>query len=109
MSAGFGLALDAGNGGGRALLLRLSDGATWSAWRAWAHRPSSAPGGRDFDLDAAWRTFAATTREVLARAGAAPREVVRIAATSLRHGLVALDHSGAPLYAAPTGDEYTGT
>jgi autoinducer 2 (AI-2) kinase len=104
VSAEFGLALDAGNGGGRALLLRLSDGASWSAWRAWTHRASSVPGGRDFDLDAAWRTFAATTREVLARAGAAASQVVGIAATSLRHGLVALDRSGAPLYAAPTGD-----
>jgi autoinducer 2 (AI-2) kinase len=104
VSGAFTLALDAGNGGGRALLLRLSDGATWSAWRAWTHRAASAPGGRDLDLEAAWRTFAATTREVLARAGAAPGDVVGIAATSLRHGLVALDRRGAPLHAAPTGD-----
>jgi len=100
----FSLALDAGNGGGRALLLRLSDGRTWSAWGAWTHRPSNAPGGRDLDLDAAWRTLAATTREVLTRAGAAPGQVVGIAATSLRHGLVALSPGGEPLYAAPTGD-----
>src|SRR5262245_11661958 len=98
------LALDAGNGGGRALLLRLGDGAAWSAWRAWTHRPSAAPGGRDLDLAAAWRAFAASTREVLARSGARPEQVVGIAATSLRHGLVALDKSGTPLYAAPTGD-----
>jgi autoinducer 2 (AI-2) kinase len=104
MPAEYCLALDAGNGGGRALLLRLGDGATWSAWRAWIHRPSAAPGGRDLDLDGAWRTLAATTREVLARSGARPEQVAGIAATSLRHGLVALDKRGAPLYAAPTGD-----
>jgi autoinducer 2 (AI-2) kinase len=100
----FSLALDAGNGGGRALLLRLDDGASWSAWRAWTHRPSAAPGGRDLDLDAAWRILTATARDVLAQSGARPAEVIGIAATSLRHGLVALDKRGAPLYAAPTGD-----
>jgi autoinducer 2 (AI-2) kinase len=98
------LALDAGNGGGRALLLRLGDGATWSAWHAWTHRPSTAPGGRDFDLEGAWRALVATTREVLEASGARPEQVTGIAATSLRHGLVALDKRGVALYAAPTGD-----
>jgi autoinducer 2 (AI-2) kinase len=100
----FTLALDAGNGGGRALLLRLEDGATWSHWRGWTHRASAAPGGRDFDLDGAWRTLAHCARAVLAQSGARADQVVGIAATSLRHGLVALDKRGLPLYAAPTGD-----
>lgn len=104
MAAEYSLALDAGNGGGRALLLRLEDGAAFSAWRAWQHRPAAAPGGRDLDLDAVWRALGATTRDVLARAGARPEQVIGIAATSLRHGLVALDKRGLPVYAAPTAD-----
>ncbi len=98
------LALDAGNGGGRALLLALEDGRTWSVHRPWSHAPAAGGAGRDLDLDMAWRELRAATREVLELSGIDPAGIVGIAATSLRHGLVVLDAAGEKLYAGPTGD-----
>ncbi len=51
-----------------------------------------------------WHVLGETSREVLAKAGISPDAVVGIAATSMRHGTVAIDKKGNVLLAAPNKD-----
>lgn len=106
MTQQFVLALDAGNGSGRSALIDLDTGAITHAQRHWNH--AIAPGtdglGRDLDLDQIWSKLCAATREVLTQTSAAPDQIVAIACTSMRHGLVVLDSDGHALYAGPTSD-----
>ncbi len=100
------IGLDFGGGGGRSILLDLHGGGTITASRPW--RFATAPGtgglGFDVDLDAVWSVYAATTREVLERAGARPEEVIGVAATAVRLGNVMLDATGDAVLAVPNRD-----
>jgi len=100
------IGLDFGGGGGRCLLLDVDSGET--AFAAHPSRCSPVPGtgglGFTVDLERVWRHYGEGTREVLARAGAAPGQVVGVAATSTRHGNVLLDASGEVLLAVPNRD-----
>ncbi|HEX6132204.1 MAG TPA: autoinducer-2 kinase, partial [Actinomycetota bacterium] len=100
------LALDAGGGGGHAVVVDADDGTVTRAFRPWRHAvaPDTSGLGFDFDLEGAWRLLADAAAEALARAGAAPRDVAGIAATSMRHTTVVLDDAGAALLATPNRD-----
>lgn len=100
------LGLDFGGGGGRALLLDLETGATHLAARSWAFVSAPDTGGLGVDVDLArsWALLGEASREVLARAGAAPRDVAAVAATAMRLGNVILDASGDALLAVPNRD-----
>jgi autoinducer 2 (AI-2) kinase len=106
MSGRFVLGLDAGGGGGRALVLDVETGAVTTAARAWTHPPAPDAAGLGFDLDLerVWRDLTEAAREALARAGAAPDAVAGVAAASMRFGLVVVDAAGRALYAGPNRD-----
>jgi autoinducer 2 (AI-2) kinase len=100
------LGLDAGGGGGRALLVDADSGECWSAFRAWKHPSAPGTGGLGYDLDYAdlRSRLADATREVVARAAARPDEVAGIATTSMRFGMVVVDAGGHPVYGGPNRD-----
>lgn len=100
------LGLDAGGGGGSCLLLEVETGRVTATTRSWRHRAAPAAGSWALDLDTAlvWRTLGELTREVLVRAGAQPAQVLGLAATSMRHGLVLLDAEGRECFAVPNRD-----
>jgi L-ribulose-5-phosphate 4-epimerase len=106
MQPGYLMALDAGGGGGHCLLVNLASGKLVRAFRPWTH--PAAPGteglGSDLDLPFLWMQICAAAREALERAGAAPAEVLGIAATSMRQSTIVLDAKGEPLLAAPNRD-----
>jgi autoinducer 2 (AI-2) kinase len=106
MSGRYLLGLDAGGGGGRALLVDVETGARTAAARAWSHPPAPDTGGLGFDLDLerVWARLAEAAREALARAGATPDAVAGVAATSMRFGLAVVDADGRALYAGPNRD-----
>jgi L-ribulose-5-phosphate 4-epimerase len=106
MSSKYLLGLDVGGGGGRCLIINTATKEITSAFRPWTLIPAPEAGGLAFNLDAQniWRTLGETTREALKKAGATPQEVVGIAATSMRHGLVAIDRKGKVLLATPNRD-----
>lgn len=100
------LALDAGGGGGHAVVVDVEARTVTRAFRSWRHAVAAGTGGLGFDVDleAAWRLLAEAATEAIARAGAAPGDVAGIAATSMRHTTVVLDAAGAPLLATPNRD-----
>jgi len=106
MSASYVLGLDAGGGSGRALLVDVERGPVASARRPWLH--PAAPGtfglGIDLDLDGIWAAFASATREVLARGGARPEQVIGVAATGMRFASIVLDGQERVLLAASNRD-----
>jgi autoinducer 2 (AI-2) kinase len=105
MAGRFVCALDAGGGGAGALLLDLDSGATWTAHRRWRHpvAPGTDGWGFDFDWRLAWRSFGAAMREVLVASETRPGEVIAVAATGMRHGMVLVGPEG-ELWAATNKD-----
>ena len=97
------LGLDAGSGSVRALLVDVESGRTTVAVRRWEHSPAPDGWGYDFDTDHNWGLLAEAVREALGRSGAAPTDVVGIAAASMRHSLV-LVREGRALFAVPNKD-----
>jgi phosphoglycerate dehydrogenase-like enzyme/sugar (pentulose or hexulose) kinase/ribulose-5-phosphate 4-epimerase/fuculose-1-phosphate aldolase/putative sterol carrier protein len=100
------LALDAGGGGGHAVVVDVDDGTVTRAFRPWRHAtaPDTSGLGFDFDLEEAWRLLADAATEAIGRAGARPGDVAGIAATSMRHTTVVLDADGTALLATPNRD-----
>ena len=100
------MGLDAGGGGGRCLLVEVESGQMVTAFRSWAHRPAPGTGGWGFDLDLerCWSLLAEAAREALARANAAPDQVLSVAATSMRHTAIVLDGDDRTILATPNRD-----
>ncbi len=100
------IALDAGGGSGRSLLVNTSTREVISATRPWSHLPAADLGGWgcDLDLDTIWAALGEASREVMQRAGASSDEVVGMAATSMRHSTIVLDRKGSALFATPNHD-----
>lgn len=99
------MGLDAGTGSARALLVDVETGQATIAARPWSHPPAPEAGdwAYDFDTDRNWALLAEAARETLEKTGAAPDDVLGIAATSMRHNLV-LIRDGDVLFAVPNMD-----
>jgi len=106
MAGRFSMALDAGGGSGRCLLVNADDGTITTAARSWTHPAAPGTGGMgsDLDLEQIWARLAEAAREARERAGAAPEDVVGLATTSMRFGMVVLDGEDRSLYAGPNRD-----
>jgi len=106
VSQGFLIGLDAGGGSGRCLVLDVGTGAVTTAVRPWTHpvAPGTSGLGRDLELETIWSLLADATRDAMASAGATAGQVLGIAATSMRFGLVVVGSGGSPLYAGPNSD-----
>ncbi len=103
------LTLDAGTGGGRAIVFDLDGRLVARAHETWGYEiePEGAiPFVRacSFDPDAFWATLCRCIRRVLADARLDPAAIGAIVATSQREGCVFLDAAGRALYAGPNFD-----
>ncbi|HEX9065525.1 MAG TPA: FGGY family carbohydrate kinase, partial [Streptosporangiaceae bacterium] len=99
------LAIDAGTGSCRAVLFSDTGEQVAASLREWTHRePPDVPGGQDFDVAANWLLIAACVRDALRGAGADGRDVLAVAATSMREGIVLYDGAGRELWACPNVD-----
>jgi sugar (pentulose or hexulose) kinase/phosphoglycerate dehydrogenase-like enzyme/ribulose-5-phosphate 4-epimerase/fuculose-1-phosphate aldolase/putative sterol carrier protein len=106
MSPNYLMGLDVGGGGGRCLLVDVASGVLTTTFRPWTHPPAPDTGGWGFDLhvDRVWRALGETAREALNQAQASPAQVLGVAATSMRHGMVLLDADGRERLAVPNRD-----
>jgi autoinducer 2 (AI-2) kinase len=99
------LALDAGSGGGRALVCDATGRARATAYRAWTfNHPPAVFGASEFEPGAVWDALAEAAREALTRAAVQPDAVRAVAATSFRDGFVLLDRDGHELLCSTNQD-----
>jgi autoinducer-2 kinase len=105
MSGPYLLAIDAGTGSCRAVLFTEQGRQVAHCLREWTHRePPDAPGGQDFDVEANWRLISTCILNALRGAGAEGRDVIAVAATSMREGVVLYDDAGHEIWACPNVD-----
>jgi autoinducer 2 (AI-2) kinase len=99
------LAIDAGTGSCRAVLFTETGAQVAGSLREWTHpEPPDAPGGQDFDVESNWRLITTCIHNVLRDAGADGRDVIAVAATSMREGVVLYDAGGREIWACPNVD-----
>jgi sugar (pentulose or hexulose) kinase len=101
------LALDAGTGAGRCLLVDSEGKAVHSAYREWKYLQPADAGlkGYEFDPQYFWKRLSESINEALSSAGIHPEQVIAVSSTSQRVGVVFLDHEGHEVYAGPNRDE----
>jgi sugar (pentulose or hexulose) kinase len=106
MSTEYLLALDAGSGSGRSVLVSTDGQECHTASADWGYQyePEAGDLACHFDPDVFWSGLASTVREVLAKAGADGGQVISVSSTSQREGCVLLDGRGCELYAGPNRD-----
>jgi autoinducer-2 kinase len=105
MSGPYLLAIDAGTGSCRAVLFTQQGRQVAHCLREWTHRePPGAPGGQDFDVEPNWRLISTCIQNALREAGAEGRDVLAVAATSMREGVVLYDDAGQEIWACPNVD-----
>jgi autoinducer 2 (AI-2) kinase len=109
MNTGAVMTIDAGSGSCRASLFDTTGGLLGVSQQEWAYQPvADWPGGLDFDTVDSWRKIGTCTREVMARTGIGPSDVLAVAATSMREGFVLYDESGQEIWACPNVDARAG-
>lgn len=106
MSSKYVLAIDAGSGGGRALIIDLRGNLISSASRDWTYDvPADAgPLGKEFDPAMFWDIICQLIAEAIKKAGIASVDIIAVSAASQRQGVVFLDRHGEELYAGPNTD-----
>ena len=100
------IGLDVGGGGGRSVLVNSETGEAVSVFHGWnlPAEPEAGTFAFKLDTDTVWRVLGAVTKDALIKARISASDVVGIAATSMRHGLVAVDKTGKVLLATPNKD-----
>ena len=106
VSSKYVLAIDAGSGGGRALIIDLQGNLVSSASRDWTYDvPADAgPLGKEFDPSYFWGIICQLIVEAIKKAGIASVDIIAVSAASQRQGVVFLDKHGEELYAGPNTD-----
>jgi len=106
MSDQYLMALDAGTGAGRCLIVDTEGKSAFSAYKEWeyAQPPEAVPFGRAFDPDHFWKCLADSARQAMAKGHIQPEQIIAVSSTSQREGAVFLDKDGHELYAGPNSD-----
>ncbi len=103
------LTIDAGTGGGRAIIFDIDGHLVTRAHETWQYDVGEGqvvPFVREcsFDPEAFWATLCRCVRRVLADGNLGPDAISAVVATSQREGCVFLDASGREIYAGPNFD-----
>jgi len=99
------LTLDAGTGGGRAVLFDCAGKQVGSAHKEWLPKTIlEYPGSQVFDTREAWETLTYCIKKVVAEANISPTQIIGISATSMREGMVLYDKDGTEIWACPNID-----
>lgn len=99
------LAIDIGTGSGRAVVFDLNGKPLGVAQQEWWHKEDPAyPGSMDFDVEGNWRIICRCIAKALAHAGVAGRDILAVAASSMREAIVAYDEHGREIWACANVD-----
>ena len=106
MSDQYLLALDAGTGAGRCVLVRQDGKKVYSTYQEWGYIPLSEAGsmGLSFDPDQFWEIFGNLSQQAIKNAGIKAEQIIGVSSTSMREGCVFFDESGKEIYAGPNRD-----
>ncbi len=106
MSDRYVLAIDAGSGGGRVLIIDLRGNLVSSASQDWSYDVSADAGplGKEFDAERFWGIICQLIAEAIEKSAIAPIDIIAVSAASQRQGVVFLDEDGHELYAGPNTD-----
>ncbi len=106
MSEQYLMALDAGSGAGRCVLVSLDGRRVVSAYEEWGYTTPPGLGmmAVEFDPSQFWSILAKLSCQAIAKAGIQPEQVVAVSSTSQREGIVLLDENGKEVYAGPNRD-----
>jgi autoinducer 2 (AI-2) kinase len=99
------LAIDAGTGSCRAVIVDADGAVAGSGQREWVHRPEpGVPGSQEFTAKPNWALICECVREALQRSGLRGADIAAVSATSMREGMVVWDAAGRELWACPNVD-----
>jgi len=99
------IALDAGSGSWRSAVFDSGGNLLGLAAEDWSpYTPENEPLGSEFDPQEMWAVLCRTIRRAMEQAGADPRAVRGISATSQRDGVVFLDANGRELHCSTNRD-----
>lgn len=99
------MAIDAGTGSVRAVIVNQQGELMSSANRSWEHDPEpNVPGSMSFSVDRNWTLVCEIVREAIHTAGLAPEQIRGVSSTSMREGIVLLDEEGTEIWACANVD-----
>jgi len=99
------LAIDGGTGSVRSCLFDLSGEQTGIGQREWEHSEDPRyPGSMDFNCAANWELTKQTIKEALAVSGIDPADIIAVAASSMREGIVLYDENSREIFACANVD-----
>lgn len=106
MTENYFLVIDAGTGGGRALLFDDVGMLRAFKYREWTYYTPDevAPYGKEFNPDEFWGIICQISKAAIAEAQVQPRQIRAVSASSFREGAVFIDENGKELYAGPATD-----
>ncbi len=106
MSRRFLMALDAGGGSGRCLVVDVDSGEVVTRSRRWTHpiAPDTDGWGLDLKTETVWRLLGEAAREAVQQIGGSAEQVAAVAVTGMRHGSVVVNAVGEVLLATPSRD-----
>lgn len=100
------LAVDAGTGACKAVVIDARGRVAGRASRTWPYRspPGGPEGAREFSPAECWLLAAEAVQECLGHPGVQPEQVAAVAVCAQRHGVVLLDRSGGEVHGSPSID-----
>jgi len=100
------LAIDAGTGAGRCLIVNEEGEKISSVYREWGYTTPKGlePYGKEFDSNYFWKTVCDLIKEAITKGGISKEEIRGVSSTSQRQGALFLDKNGRELYAGPNID-----
>jgi len=99
------LAIDAGTGGGRAVLFDRSGRQVGGRHEEWTHvAEADAPGSMSFEWESNWLVIGRCIGAAIKQANIAAGEIAAVSSTSMREGLVLYDAAGRELWACANVD-----
>ncbi|QKJ87905.1 Autoinducer-2 kinase [Paramixta manurensis] len=104
-SSGYLLTLDAGTGSIRAVIFNHHGEQIAAGQAEWQHlEVEGVPGSMEFDLENNWQLTCQCIRQALQQAQLPPREILSVAACSMREGIVLYDKNGTAIWACANVD-----
>ncbi len=106
MANSYFLVIDAGTGGGRALIFNEMGTLHAISYEEWAYYtpPDAAPFGLEFNPDQFWDIICRVTKSAINQAKIQPSQIKGLSASSFREGSVWIDEVGKEIYAGPAND-----